>query len=147
MVHSKQLKHGTHENKRMLQDYANGDRFVVNVLEEWDCAPPLDYNATYKRERELIDFHDTILSGYNLCYPTAPATPEKILKEGHITIKQYAEKFSLSYAWVHTLIQKGRIPAIKIGNQWAIPADTPTPADNRVKSGNYKDWRQKYPSS
>ena len=41
------------------------------------------------------------------------------------------------------LIQQGRLPAEKIGKQWVIPADAPPPADKRVKSGKYRDWRKK----
>ena len=41
------------------------------------------------------------------------------------------------------LIQQGRIPAKKIGAQWVIPADVAPPADKRVKSGAYKNWRKK----
>ena len=44
---------------------------------------------------------------------------------------------------VRRLIQQGRIPAQRIGNQWAIPADAQPPADKRVKSGQYKGWRKK----
>lgn len=46
---------------------------------------------------------------------------------------------------VRRLIQQGRIPAQKIGNQWAIPADTAPPVDERVKSGKYKNWRKPSP--
>lgn len=44
---------------------------------------------------------------------------------------------------VRRLIQQGRIPAIMLGKQWAIPTDVVPPADKRVKSGKYKDWRNK----
>lgn len=44
---------------------------------------------------------------------------------------------------VRKLIQQGRLPAEKIGKQWVIPADTQPPADKRVKSGKYRDWRKK----
>lgn len=44
---------------------------------------------------------------------------------------------------VRRLIQQGRIPAVMLGKQWAIPADVEPPADKRVKSGQYKDWRKK----
>jgi len=43
---------------------------------------------------------------------------------------------------VRRLIQQGRIPAEKIGKQWVIPADTQPPADKRVKSGKYRNWRK-----
>lgn len=38
---------------------------------------------------------------------------------------------------IRRLILQGRIPAQKIGNQWAIPSDAALPADKRVKSGKY----------
>lgn len=39
----------------------------------------------------------------------------------------------------------GRIPdAKKFGKAWAIPDDAEKPADKRVVSGEYKDWRTKY---
>lgn len=44
---------------------------------------------------------------------------------------------------VRRLIQQGRLPAEKIGKQWVIPADAQPPADKRVKSGKYRDWRKK----
>ncbi len=43
---------------------------------------------------------------------------------------------------VRRLIQQGRIPAQKIGNQWVIASDTLPPADRRIKSGKYKNWRK-----
>lgn len=44
---------------------------------------------------------------------------------------------------VRKLIQQGRLPAEKIGKQWVIPADAQPPADKRVKSGKYRNWRKK----
>ncbi len=44
---------------------------------------------------------------------------------------------------VRRLIQQGRLPAEKIGKQWVIPADAQPPADKRVKSGKYRNWRKK----
>lgn len=46
---------------------------------------------------------------------------------------------------VRRLIQQGRIPAQKVGNQWVISAETQPPADRRVKSGKYKGWRKAVP--
>lgn len=41
------------------------------------------------------------------------------------------------------LIRQGRLPeARKLGSQWVIPADVAPPADARVKSGKYRDWRK-----
>ena len=44
---------------------------------------------------------------------------------------------------VRRLIQQGRIPAQKIGNQWVIPSDSVLPEDRRVKSGKYRGARNK----
>ena len=60
-----------------------------------------------------------------------------MLEAEYISVTQFAQKFG----------KDGRIPAIKIGNQWAIPADAEPPADKRVKSGEYRNWRKKKDSS
>lgn len=44
---------------------------------------------------------------------------------------------------VRKLIQAGRLPAQKIGKQWAIPASAEPPADGRIKSGQYVGARKK----
>lgn len=61
----------------------------------------------------------------------------------YISVTQFSQKFSKDVGNVRKLIKDGRIPAIKIGNQWAIPADAEPPADKRVKSGEYRNWRKK----
>ena len=60
----------------------------------------------------------------------------------YLSVTEYAAKHGLDGGRIRTLIANGRIQAIKIGSQWAIPADTPKPPDNRVKSGKYKGWRK-----
>jgi hypothetical protein len=60
----------------------------------------------------------------------------------YISIAQYCEKYGLDGGNVRRLAAAGRINAIKIGVQWVIPADEPRPADARVKSGKYKNWRK-----
>ena len=65
----------------------------------------------------------------------------------YISVTQFAQKFGKDVGNVRKLIKDGRIPAIKIGNQWAIPADAEPPADKRVKSGEYRNWRKKKDSS
>jgi len=59
------------------------------------------------------------------------------------SVTEFAEKFGKDPGNVRRLIQQGRIPAQRIGNQWAIPVDAEPPADKRVKTGKYKDWRKK----
>jgi excisionase family DNA binding protein len=61
----------------------------------------------------------------------------------YLSVTQFCNKHRLDRGNVNRLIAAGRIPAIKIGNQWAIPADTPRPEDKRVKSGKYRNWRKK----
>lgn len=60
----------------------------------------------------------------------------------YLSVSEWAGKYNKDVANVRRLIYSGRIPAVKIGNQWAIPADTLPPPDKRVKSGKYKDWRK-----
>lgn len=60
----------------------------------------------------------------------------------YLSVSEWAKRYGKDHAAVLRLIYANRIPAIKIGNQWAIPADTLPPPDKRVKSGKYKDWRK-----
>lgn len=61
----------------------------------------------------------------------------------YLSVTQFAEKFGKDPGNVRRLIQDGRIPAIKIGSQWAIPSDAAPPPDKRVKSGAYRNARKK----
>ena len=61
----------------------------------------------------------------------------------YLSLTEFAKLHGLSRPWVWRMIQDGRIPAMKIGTTYAIHKDTPKPADNRVKSGKYKNWRKK----
>lgn len=60
-----------------------------------------------------------------------------------ISVTQFAKKHNQDVGRTRRLILEGRIPATKIGSQWAIEEDTPWPADQRVKSGKYVNWRKK----
>lgn len=59
-----------------------------------------------------------------------------------ISIAEYAQRHQKNRTVVFRLVQQGRIPAVQIGRQWCIEADAPYPADSRIKSGKYKDWRK-----
>jgi excisionase family DNA binding protein len=61
----------------------------------------------------------------------------------YFSVTQFAKLHGMDVGRIRLLISQGRIPAIKVGNQWCIPADTPRPEDRRVKSGKYKNWRKK----
>ena len=65
----------------------------------------------------------------------------------YLSVTQFGKKFDMDVGRIRLLISQGRIPAIKIGNQWAIPADAKPPEDRRVKSGKYRDWRKKQKKS
>ena len=63
----------------------------------------------------------------------------------YLSVTQFSKLHNIDQSNIRKLIASGRIPAIKIGSQWAIPADTPAPEDKRVKSGKYRNWRKKAP--
>lgn len=59
-----------------------------------------------------------------------------------IPINEYAAKIGKAPTTIRQKCQRGTLPgAVKIGRDWLIPADAPYP-DNRVKSGEYRDWRK-----
>ncbi len=55
----------------------------------------------------------------------------------YLSVTQFAQKHRMDVGNVRRYITQGRISAIKIGNQWAIPEDAVPPKDNRIKSGKY----------
>ena len=61
---------------------------------------------------------------------------------GFLSVTQFAQKHGMDVGNVRRYILQGRIPAVKIGNQWAIPEETEPPKDKRVKSGRYVDARK-----
>ncbi len=61
----------------------------------------------------------------------------------YLSVSEFAAKYGKDPGNIRRLIADGRIPAIKIGNQWAIPADTDPPADKRIKSGRYLNRKSK----
>ncbi len=64
--------------------------------------------------------------------------------EGYSTVKSIAEKWSLTERTVQIMCAEGKIKgATKFGGVWAIPSDAKKPTDNRVISGEYKNWRRK----
>lgn len=64
--------------------------------------------------------------------------------EGYTTIKNIAEQWGMTARWIQILCSNGKIPrAVKFGRDWAIPKDAVKPADSRITSGKYKNWRNK----
>lgn len=61
-----------------------------------------------------------------------------------ITIKDAADSWGVSPRRVQLLCANKRIDgAVKFGRDWAIPKNAEKPTDARIKSGNYKNWRNK----
>ena len=55
----------------------------------------------------------------------------------YLSVTQFAQKYGMDVGNIRRYISQGRIAAIKIGNQWAIPKDAKPPKDNRIRSGKY----------
>lgn len=64
--------------------------------------------------------------------------------EEFITIKEIADRWEITPRRVQKMCAEGKIPhAKKFGRDWAIPADAEKPADGRITTGEYKNWRSK----
>ena len=61
----------------------------------------------------------------------------------YLSVTEFAALHGKDVGFIRRLILAGRIPAKKIGKQWAIPEGTELPKDARVKSGAYRNWRKK----
>ena len=59
-----------------------------------------------------------------------------------IPIAAYAAWIGLTANAIRRRCIRGTLPGVKMGRDWFIPADTPY-TDNRVKTGEYMDWRKK----
>ena len=59
-----------------------------------------------------------------------------------ITLKEWALREGISPATARQRAIRGTLPAVKVGRDWLIEEDTPN-TDGRIKSGKYKDWRNK----
>lgn len=61
----------------------------------------------------------------------------------YLSVTEFAEKVGRDASWIRRLLTLGKLQGMKVGNQWVIPADAELPADGRVKSGKYRNWRKK----
>lgn len=60
----------------------------------------------------------------------------------YLSVTEYAALHGKDVGNLRRMLAAGRIPgATKAGKQWIIPAGTPWPADGRVTTGKYKNWR------
>ena len=61
-----------------------------------------------------------------------------------MTVKEVAEKWEVTPKRVQVLCAAGRIDgASKFGREWAVPEAAVKPADQRVTTGEYRNWRKK----
>ena len=61
-----------------------------------------------------------------------------------LTIKEASLIWGISVRRITVLCNEGRIVgAKKIAGAWLLPKDAEKPADARIKSGKYTDWRNK----
>ena len=60
-----------------------------------------------------------------------------------LSVAEFALLHGKNGSRIRRLLADGRLQGIKVGNQWVIPADAELPADGRVKSGKYRNWRKK----
>ena len=59
-----------------------------------------------------------------------------------LSVSEFGKKYNMDTGRIRRLIGEGRIHATKIGSQWIIPIDQVPPADKRIKSGKYRNWRK-----
>ena len=59
------------------------------------------------------------------------------------TVSQYASISGKDPGNIRRMLIKGTLEGEKIGNQWLIPKSASFPEDRRVKSGEYRNWRQR----
>ena len=61
----------------------------------------------------------------------------------YYTVSQYAKVSGKDPGNIRRMLIRGTMKGEKIGNQWLIPKGTKYPEDRRVKSGEYRNWRQR----
>ncbi len=63
--------------------------------------------------------------------------------EGYTTVAEIAKRWGVKPRTVQIMCAEGRIAGVtKFGRAWAIPVDADKPKDNRIITGQYKDWRK-----
>ena len=66
-----------------------------------------------------------------------------IMIEGYTTVAEIAKRWGVKPRTVQIMCAEGRIAGVtKFGRAWAIPVDADKPKDNRISTGEYKDWRK-----
>ena len=66
---------------------------------------------------------------------------ERAFYMDYLSVTQYAKETGKDVGNIRRMLISGRLEGKKVGNHWIIPADAVYPADLRVKSGHYRNWR------
>ncbi len=132
---------------RFLKDAKNIEN-VSGTDGRWDKEVPhmLDYKGTtiaYINEKNSIVIND--FNPFEVLF-------EECIKPGFsvedfLTTAEYAEAVGKSVVQVKIQLRNGRIPnACKIGRDWVIHKDSVLhyPSDNRIVSGEYIGFREKF---
>ena len=61
----------------------------------------------------------------------------------YYSVSQYAEVSGKDPGNIRRMLINGALQGEKIGSQWIIPKSTIYPKDRRIKSGEYRNWRQR----
>lgn len=63
----------------------------------------------------------------------------------YISVKEISERWGISSRRVQKMCSEGKIPDVKkVGRKWLIPSEAERPKDNRLKSGEYLNWRKNH---
>ena len=60
-----------------------------------------------------------------------------------ISVSEYAMKNNKDPGNIRRFLAEGRLQGMKIGKQWVLDEDAQYPADQRVVSGIYKNFRKR----
>lgn len=63
--------------------------------------------------------------------------------KGFYTVSQYAAIFGKDSGNLRRMLSNGKLNGEKVGNQWLIPETAELSEDKRIKSGQYRNWRNK----
>ena len=63
--------------------------------------------------------------------------------KGFYTVSQYAAILGKDSGNIRRMLINGKLIGEKVGNQWLIPKTAELSEDKRIKSGQYRNWRNK----
>lgn len=61
----------------------------------------------------------------------------------YYSVTEYAKMTGKDPSHIRRLLIYGKLVGMKVGKQWVIPKNVKYPEDNRVRSGNCRNWRKR----